>query len=91
MKLRDILNLLEGDCVIALRNEGNLNAVCPDPNTLICMTMSNSEGVDPYLDRELKSWGLTSKTNHDTIADLVIVLKNKTVEPENILYNGADH
>lgn len=91
MKVRDLLELLEGDCVLAIRNEDNSNPVYPNSKNLICMTMSSSEGIDPYLDREIKSWGLTQKRNADTIADLFIELYQKKAEPENILYNGADH
>ena len=84
MKLRDILGLLEREYIIALRNEDNSSAVCPEHRNLICITMSNSEGVDPYLDRELKSWGLTDKINTNAMADLFFVLAQRKAEPETI-------
>ena len=84
MKVRDLLELLEGECVLALRKEDKSLQGYPNSENLICMTLSSSEGVDPYLDREIKSWGLTQKRNADTIADLFIELYQKKAEPETV-------
>ena len=67
MKVKEMIELLRVDEKIEFRNEDNRE---------ICITNSNSEGMAPYLERDVLEWfpynaQLLNKAN------LVIILKNK--------------
>ena len=80
MKLREIIDLLECPYCIEIKTE----------NKLICVTISDSEGIDPYLDREVISWGLPNMSEGRSIAEIRfrIAPKNAESEPEPELWTN---
>lgn len=70
MKLADFLRYLERPAIVELKNESN---------KIICFTLTESEGIEPYLDREIISWRIPDLTLEcDNIkTDLCIKLFDK--------------
>lgn len=81
MKFREMIEKLDRHCVVELLNIDN---------NIICTTLSDCEGVDPYLDREVDSWGLTDKMSSRQIADIYFKLLPKTAEPETVEIFNAE-
>ena len=78
MKLRDILGLLESNCIIELRKDLNyIENLESLEQRLICITRSDSEGVNPYLDRHVIGWGVPKLSENRTIAELYFILQEE--------------
>ena len=77
MKLADFLRYLERPAIVKLENESN---------KIICYTLTNSEGIEPYLGREIISWRIPNLTLEcDNLkADLCIKLFDKREKKGNI-------
>lgn len=76
MTVNDMLSKLRTEKRIEFRNEGNRE---------ICVASSTSEGIDPYLNREIIQWypynaQLMGK------ADIVIIMENES--EETMVYCG---
>lgn len=67
MKLENFLKYLEHPAIVELENESN---------KIICITLTDSEGIEPYLNREIISWRMPNLTLecHNIKADLCIKL-----------------
>lgn len=68
MKVREMIDILKYPCKIVFKNADE---------EMICITVSNSEGAEPYFDREIKEWHLSNPIMHMTDADIFIILKDK--------------
>lgn len=78
MKLADFLKYLEHPVIVKLENESN---------KIICFTLTDSEGIEPYLNREIISWRIPNLTLEceNLKADLCIKLFDKRERTENFV------
>lgn len=67
MTVRNLIYSCRDNCTILFRNEEGFN---------ICSTEIRSEGVKPYLDREILQWFIFSKENRER-ADICFYLKDE--------------
>ena len=70
MTVKDLVNICRDNCTILFRNEEGFN---------ICSTEIGSEGVKPYLNREILQWLVFSKENRER-ADICFYLKDEEEE-----------
>lgn len=70
MTVKDLVDICRDRCTILFRNEEGFN---------ICSTEIFSEGVKPYLNREILQWIIFSK-EHRERADVCFYLKNEEEE-----------
>ncbi len=68
MKVREMIDGLKFPCKMAIENADE---------QMICLTVSNSEGIEPYLDREVLEWYLPNPITSIRDADIILILKNK--------------
>lgn len=68
MKVKEMIDGLKYPRKIGIKNA--------DEN-LICLTVSNLEGMEPYLDREVLEWYPTNPIMDGRDVDLYLILKNK--------------
>lgn len=90
MKLRDILGVLDTPCLISIEKT-TIDCKIPE-DRFICMTKADSEGVLPYLDRDVVVWGLTNPITDDTPAVLYFRLMQDDKKNDEIWYKrlGAE-
>ena len=70
MTVKDLVNICRDNYTILFRNEEGFN---------ICSTEICSEGVKPYLNREILQWLVFSKENRER-ADICFYLKDEEEE-----------
>lgn len=69
MTLKDYIKNLENPASITIENE---------EMEFICITITSSEGIKPYLNREVSSWRLPGMEGNPRMrSDLIFVLKNE--------------
>lgn len=68
MKVRDMIEKLTYPCKMALMNADE---------KMICITVSHSEGTEPYFEREIKGWHLPNPIKHTMDAEIFLILEDK--------------
>lgn len=68
MKVREKLAGLKYPCKICFKNADE---------KIICLTVSNSEGIEPYLDRDVLEWYVPNPIMDSRDVDIYLILKNK--------------
>ena len=64
MRLGDMLHILRIDCIITIRDKDNIG---------ICTCMTNSKGVDPYINCEVTEW-FPCVSSTTIAADMVVLI-----------------
>ena len=78
MKLREFLAPCENIVSVTLLNE---------EKKLICNTITDSEGIEPYLERNIVSWRIKNFMRLNTLGDVHITLFNEPIK-DNLDYPG---